>query len=387
MVLNGAAAVKKLKTAGGQTGQTKVMQRFISNFIPINSYQKHLPGGDQHLPYLGQLTLLEQGEEEIWLCDAEDFTSCYNLFCLPPAWRKYTCFGKLVDEALLGGAPGKMVYPAMRVVPMGWLNTVSIAQAVARTLVFQELGVPESSEISKLEAIPAEDDLTVIYLHSFDQLRRLDLECAEALEGIASPRRKRFLEMCQRKGLPLNEGKRVVAATRGSLQGGELQGDLGWYKLAGDKQINLVGLGATLLALNVWREFDVRHFVGKAIFGMSFRRPLLSVFQEIFGFLNEVMAAGKAQKPSWGAMDEVIMTMALTCLMGTNLKASLDDETTCSDASPTGGGVAVAYAFRAEEETVLHDAAACWMCDGPFNEGFALDARPGVGWPFAFWSV
>lgn len=61
-VLNGAAAVKKVKKVGGVE---KHMQRFISNFIPINACWTHLKGGDQHLPYLGQLTLLEQEDNQV----------------------------------------------------------------------------------------------------------------------------------------------------------------------------------------------------------------------------------------------------------------------------------------------------------------------------------
>ena len=75
MVLNGAAGVKKLKKIGGEM---RSMQRFISNFIPINSYQKHLEGGDKHLPYLGQLTLLNQDEDDVWVVDSEDFVSCFR---------------------------------------------------------------------------------------------------------------------------------------------------------------------------------------------------------------------------------------------------------------------------------------------------------------------
>ena len=66
--LNGAAGVKKQKKVGGET---RMMQRFISNFIPINAYQKHLAVGDRHLPYLGHFTLLGQDGDEVWITDSE----------------------------------------------------------------------------------------------------------------------------------------------------------------------------------------------------------------------------------------------------------------------------------------------------------------------------
>jgi len=82
-VLNGAGGVRKLKKIGGEERQ---MQRFISNLIPANEYHTLLSGGDRYLPYLGQLTLLEQTEEETYLVDSEDFCSCFNLFTLPDSW-------------------------------------------------------------------------------------------------------------------------------------------------------------------------------------------------------------------------------------------------------------------------------------------------------------
>eukprot|EP00438_Fugacium_kawagutii_P019189 Skav219378 [mRNA] locus=scaffold76:715800:719114:- [translate_table: standard] len=376
-VVNGAAAVKKTKKIGGVERQ---MQRFISNFIPINAYQCHIKGGDRHLPYLGQLTLLEQEDDEVWLVDSEDFTSCYNLFRLPSTWHRYMCFEKTVDASLFGGPKGKQVHPAMAVVPMGWLNAVSVVQAVVRTLVFEESEVPEDSEISKLKALPQLDDLSVIYLDSFDELRRLDRQCAEALQGTMSERHKRFLNMCREKGLPLNEGKRLVSAYRGTLQGGELQGDLGWYKLAGDKQVNLVALGSTLLAIDRWKEFDLRHYIGKAVFGMCFRRPLLSIFQDSFSFVTKIATEGRALAPPPPALDEVILVMACTPMMGSSLGAQLCSEMTCSDASPSGGGVAVAERFFREPMTKLHEGNECWVCNKNLNPDFVLacPARCGV---------
>ena len=168
-VLNGAGAVKKEKKIGGKVVQT---QRFISNLIPSNMFQDRLEGDDKLLPYLGQLTLLEQEEDEVWLVDSEDFTSCFNLFRLPPVWYKFMAFEKPVDASLLGGAAGRMVYPAMAVLPMGWVSSVAVVQSIVRSLVFKEADIPVESEIAKTQPLPADEDLTVIYLDSYDQLRK-----------------------------------------------------------------------------------------------------------------------------------------------------------------------------------------------------------------------
>eukprot|EP00435_Cladocopium_sp_Y103_P025243 s2315_g6.t1 len=358
-VVSGAGAVPKLKSVGGET---RHLQRFISNLIPANAYQERLDGDDRLLPYLGQLTLLEQGEQEIWLVDAEDFVSCFNLFRLPPCWHRYMAFEKKVSAEVFGGAPGKMVYAAMSVLPMGWISSVAVIQTIVRSLVFSDSQVPPESEVAKTKKIPESDDLSVIYLDSFDQLRRMDRGCRDVLEGVMSERHKRFLEVCKSKGLPLNEGKRVVASTKGSLQGGELDGQLGTYGLSHDKVSQLLGLGAAMLSHQRWGEFLMRHFVGKATFGMCFRRPLLTVFQCIFEEIQDRISEGRSALPSSQVFDEVVMVMSMVPMMFTNLKAPIDPEVSVSDASPSGGGAAVATEFRREPMTIEAEKDRCYEC-------------------------
>ena len=365
MVLNGAGAVRKLKRIGGEE---LVMQRFISNFIPSNAYQAHIDAGDRYLPYLGQLTLLEQSDEECFLVDSEDVSSCFNLFKLPDTWLPLMCFEKTVDAKLFNGTPGEQVYAAMAVVPMGWINAVTVIQSVVRTLVFQGAEVPEDTEVTKVKGMPDNDDLTVIYLDSYDELRRLDKQCAEVLEGQPSARHRRFRAVCKEKGLPLNDAKRLIGATKGTLQGGTLDGLKGWYKLGGEKQVSLISLGAALLTLPSWKEFEVRDFIGKATFGMCFRRPLMSIFDGIFRDLGHLIK-NKEASPRDRSVDEVIMVIATTCLMGSSLRVRIDREISCSDASPTGGGGAVATEFMPEPATVMHNGDECWVCDEPFRSG------------------
>lgn len=62
-------------------------------------------------------------------------------------------FGKLVDAALLGGEPGKQVYPAVAVLPMGWVSSVAVIQSIVRTLVFKEAEAPVKSEFAKTKPL------------------------------------------------------------------------------------------------------------------------------------------------------------------------------------------------------------------------------------------
>ena len=362
-VFNGAMAVTKTKTVDGQLMK---LQRFISNLVPANSYQRHLPGDDVHLPYLGQLAMFSLDQDDEMLIDSEDLTSCFNLFSLPRAWAAFTAFGKSVDSSVFGLAPGEEMFPAMVVIPMGWLSAVSLTQAIVRHLVFTLSKVPADTEVRKTADFPQGDRVSVIYLDSFDELRKVSRGCRAVLEGEMSEHHRAFKETCERLGLPLNAAKRVVAATEGALQGGEVNGVEGVFRLSGDKQAQLIGLSAVLLAADEVTEFELRHWAGKAIFGMSFRRPLMSLLDSVFKDVVRAQAGPIQLSPS--TRDEIISVMALVPMMEMNLRTLLDEEVTISDASPTGGGGAVSKEFKREPQQTEHDGQACYHCNGDFGD-------------------
>ena len=72
--------------------------------------------------------------------------------------------------------------------------------------VFKEAEIPQGSEVAKTQLLPADEDLTVIYLDSYDQLRRFKKGCEEVVKAEMSERHKRFLKVCEKLALPLNDG-------------------------------------------------------------------------------------------------------------------------------------------------------------------------------------
>ena len=326
-----------------------------------------MPGDDIHLPYLGQMSMMEIDEDEEVLSDSEDLVSCFNLFRLPPKWGGFTAFNKKVSARVFGGPANEMVYVGMTVVPMGWLNSVALMQTVVRSLVFGMSQVPETSEVSKLKWFPDEDSVSVVYLDSFDELRKVKAGYRAVLEGRPSHRHQRFVNTCNSLKLPLNNAKKLVGAVHGSLQGGDFDGQDGIFESSHDKKLGVMTLGAAILATGSATEFELRHFVGKAIFSLSFRRPVLAMLESIFVDMGKVGQA-KAQLTR-GTLDEVYVVLALLPLMYMNLRAQMDQEVSITDASPTGGGGAVARSFKYEPDTSRHDGNYCRECGRRLETG------------------
>ena len=362
-VLNGAGAVRKVKRIGGEDVN---LQRFISNLVPSNSYQEHQEGDDPHLPYLGQLSMLEIDEDEEILICSEDLCSCFNLFRVPLQWAGFFAFNKTVSGRLFGLPASQQCYVGMTVVPMGWLNSVAVMQTIVRTLIFGLSAIPAESEVSKLKWFPRDDAVSVVYLDSYDELRRVSKTCRAVLEGGPSPRHQRFVNTCNELELPLNEGKRVLSAVHGALQGGEFNGEAGTFQASKDKKANILGLVAAMLGSPQVSEFEIRHLVGKAIFAMAFRRPTMAFLEEIFVDMGK--ASTGTVRLSKGARDEVLTIGIVLPLLTMNLRAQMDQEVTITDASPTGGGGCVAHSFKEEPDLTSHDGERCFHCEKEFTE-------------------
>ena len=120
----------------------------------------------------------------------------------------------------------------------------------------------------------------------------------------------------------------------------------GRYGLAPDKMASVLSLGGAMLGSDEWTEWMLRHFVGKATFGMCFRRPLFAVFQGVLDEIQSMALAQSGARPLASLLDEILLVTSLVPFMVTNLKAKLDHEISVTGASPSGGGAAVASTFK-----------------------------------------
>ena len=134
-VLNGAMAVAKRKRH--EDGTETILQRFITNLIPTNSYLRRLRGDAHSLPRVGRLSLITLQDHEQFEVDSEDMVSAFNLFAVPEQWRGAFVVEKRVPGSVVaGGDPNVLIYVSIGTVPMGWVAAVDLIQQVARRIVF-----------------------------------------------------------------------------------------------------------------------------------------------------------------------------------------------------------------------------------------------------------
>lgn len=135
----------------------------------------------------------------------------------------------------------------------------------------------------------------MVYLDNFDEIRIIkrfsDTMAAE--RGEPTETHARFNQVCDEVGLPRNAAKQLIGAMCGGIQGGELNVSLGTFKVGRDKLQNFQAISLALLAQSRVTEFQMRHWIGKAAFIATFRRPLFSILQEIFELLEKCKQQGQ----------------------------------------------------------------------------------------------
>ena len=110
--------------------------RLIMNLIPLNSLCCPITGDVNTLPNWALMNPLVLQPHENLVVSSEDVRCFFYVMRVPSSWTKYLAFNKVVpQDALPARLRGQEVYLAARVLPMGFLNSVSLAQHVHRNLV------------------------------------------------------------------------------------------------------------------------------------------------------------------------------------------------------------------------------------------------------------
>ena len=196
-------------------------------------------------------------------------------------------FNKAVPEELIPkefqGQPCVLV---ARVLPMGFLNSVSVAQHIHRNVVrwaalTGKPPVGAEGELRKDRAMSSAADLYRVYLDNFDALERVDADLAGQIKGTVKPQEETLRNMYAEHGLPRHPKKAAERVTLGELQGALLDGEARYAMPKPQKVIQYCKLGFELLARGQSTLRELQVVCGGFVYLAMFRRQL-------FGSLNAV---------------------------------------------------------------------------------------------------
>ena len=342
-LLNGLFSVSKDEEKDGIQ-----LARLIMNLKPWNRISRSLDGDVGTLPAVTQMGSLHLHEDDVLVTSSEDLRCFFYLFKVPPAWTKFMAFGKEVPRCLVPSeGAGKRWFLAGRVLPMGYLNSVGIAQHIHRAVLQRAIGSIKGlgmtvQEIRRDRGFSCFPNLFRIYLDNFDQLQKIDRKTAHLLAGNPSPLVEQLREYYASSGLPRHPKKSVAQSLGAEVQGAWIDGERGVMYAKPGKVAKYVRLALELVRQGKASQRELQVVGGGFVYVAMFNRPLLSSLNHIWRSIVELNDKSPKQKV-WlkrEVMVELIRFIGLCPLSFMNFRGGFDSMVTASDASSNGGGIA-----------------------------------------------
>ena len=340
-VLNGMFAVSKQEFKGNIE-----ICRLIMNLKPLNALCFGLQADTGTLPAITSMGGFFLQEDELLCLSSEDIRCFFYFFKVPRNWIPLLAFARAAPSSLTTHLGEDTGYLCARVLPMGFVNSVGIAQHVHRNVIKKSLGAfPYSlggeSEIRRDRTAPQGSNLYRIYLDNFDEMRKVDRKLAATLEGQPSPLVNGVREQYELAGLPRHPKKSVVQQLQGEVQGAWVDGVKGTVVAKPNKIVKYIALALELIKDCKASQKELQVVGGGMVYAAMFRRPALCGLNHIWRDI--VSLDQKPQGVRVYLRKEVVMELArficLLPLMYIDFRAPFDESLTASDASTTGGGI------------------------------------------------
>ena len=353
-VLNGAFTVlKKGKVQGGE----KRVTRLIMNFVPTNSFQRLMAGDLDTLCSSSAWTQLVLRNDEVLLWSGDDQRGAFYAWALPATWRPFMAFRWPVPGEVVGST-SPWEYVASRVIPMGWIQAVSLFQHLHRQVGMAEPphGAGHPKHLEWRRDFPAPQgtgerftEFVQFYLDDFDCPEVVSSDGWEQLQGTMSETHRRQRRAYERWGVGISEDKAHLREPKVVRMGAEIDGNLGMVGAPLVKKVEVAYFTFWMLGLRCPPTKVLLMVLGRLVRCFEFRRPLMTLLAGCWpkGNLN-------VRRPlSTQAMQELLRCLAIMPMAGTDRKAPIHNMVTCSDASETGGGLCASGSLSGEGEEML----------------------------------
>ena len=336
-------------------------QRLIMNLVPLNRLCDPLVGDVMTLPNISSFGsfLLEDGE--MALISSEDVRCFFYLFRVPSSWKRFLGFNRLVPPSLVPDAwRGRPCVLTACVLPMGFLNSVSIAQHVHRNIVTwsqqdsKTLG--GACEMRKDRVSSTAKHQYRVYLDNFDLVERFDPATAKAVGGCVAQAVQDLREQYASQGIPRHPKKAVERAPVAEIQGAILDGVEGFAQPKAGKVTLYCRLAVMLVERGSCTLKELQVVCGGFVYFTMFRRPLLGILNEVWRFMEKLKHLPPVVRlpVPVGVQRELMIFTLLTPLAQIDFRCPFMDHVTCSDASTSGGGVCVSEGLTGYGMTALN---------------------------------
>ena len=342
-LLNGLFGVPKDEIVNGIA-----VHRLIMNLVPVNKLCRSLGADVSTLPAVTGMGGVVLGPEEFLIMSSEDIKCFFYIFSVPPSWHKFLAFGRQVPASLAPRGVQEPCYLCSLVLPMGFINSVSIAQHIHRRIARMSLhglgqGIGPQNEMRRDRPGSSAQWLYRIYLDNFDSLEKMDAHLAARIRGEISAESLALREGYQFWGLPRHPKKAVQQELVAEIQGALVDGRTGKVRPKPVKVMKYVELAINLLKEGQANQKQMQVVCGGLIYCAMFRRPMLGMLNGVWSFITQFEGEPLIVKRPLTTVVrlELIRFICAVPLAQMNLRAMVRGDVTASDASEWGGGFCV----------------------------------------------
>ena len=327
--------------------------RTIMNFVPLNNLMEVIPGAINELPNITQWLTLVVGPSEQVFFHQSDMSAAFYLFEMPKVWRPWMCFDIKKEGKVL----------SCRVLPMGWSSSVGIMQELSSNIL-QHAALPRADQVIKGSPLPpwfcqclehsSGEAWWQVYLDNFVSADKCVAELGEGVgcagqSGQAACKKGEKWHLLteqqwEQVGILSSAKKRVSNSSVAEELGAFFDGEAKTMGISPERTMKLIH--STLLVLHLKRPSRklVQIVLGRWVFAMQFRRPGMAIFSEAW----ELVHSRYTQKRVLKLKQELWLALCLLPLLHSKLDALPSNQVTCSDASLSGGAVAVSLKETAQ---------------------------------------
>ena len=323
--------------------------RLIMNLKPTNLNCRTITADTGTLPSINHLSTLVLEPDSVLLSSSEDIKCFFYLFRVPEAWMRFLAFGlALPDELVPLELRSEDAFLTATVLPMGWLNSVGLAQHIHRNIVRQALGnmsipIGGESELRRDKVFSSAPHLFRVYLDNFDELRKVDRKTAALIEGTPSEVAHSLRAAYEEARLPRHPKKSVQQKLRADIQGALVDGETGIMCARPSKIARYVALALELIKRGKASQRELQVVGGGFVYIAMFKRPLMSGLNVIW---RKIIALEGSPTPKRVLLEkslvgELARFIGLIPLAYSSFRSPFDHQVSASDASNSGGGVCI----------------------------------------------
>lgn len=193
------------------------------------------------------------------------------------------------------------------VLPMGFLNSASLAQHVRRTLVshsgklagFEGVNPPQE-ELRKDRPLPSSCSTWRVYLDNYDLLERVRATSMVEFEGTCPAGVLALRSEYENWQVPRNKKKAVERSLKCELQGATVDGQLGVAVPRESKMTRYFILAFSLCTLDRVTQKHFQIACGGLVYFAMFRRPLLGSLNKVWQLIDWLVLFPRIVESNFG---------------------------------------------------------------------------------------